>query len=338
MPPAEKKDNGENKDIANGAKEKDTENVIILDWDDTILCSSSLSSRGYRLDTPLERPCLANGNGSQMTPEATLLDLQLRAIEQVAVTLLTLALAAAPNAVHIITNAETGWVQLSAQKFIPGVVPLLSKVKILSARSTYESLFPDAPLKWKLSAIQDKILKNIPENKEKNVLSIGDSHVEREAVRAATKIMARTRTKTVKFAERPSMEQLRRELELISLCFPALISYESDLDLQLTVTFTDPTPGNYTLGSATSPSVLLTSSFAPLSPTSASAIGSVPVLPSPPLSPLTPSPSTPATPTSIPVGSSSVGVVSSSCHTSNSSSQPLSGQSKWNKEEEMVSS
>jgi len=337
MPPAEKKDNGENKDIVNGAKaiEKDIETVVILDWDDTLLCSSSLSSRGYRLDTPLERPCLANGNGSQMTPEATLLDLQLRAIEQVAVTLLTLALAAAPNAVHIITNAETGWVQLSAQKFIPGVVPLLSKVKILSARSTYESLFPDAPLKWKLSAIQDKILKSIPENKDKNVLSIGDSHVEREAVRAATRNMARTRTKTVKFAERPSMEQLRRELELISLCFPSFLSHDTDLDLQLTVTFTDPSPGNYSIGSTSAPSVLMSSSFAPLSPTSATAIGSVPILPSPPLSPLTPSPSTPATPTSIPV-SSSVVVVSSSCHSSsNSSSQPISGQGKWNKEEEM---
>jgi len=265
-----------------------------------------------------------------------LLDIQLREIEKVAVLVLTAALTAAPNAVHIITNAETGWVQLSAQKFIPGVVPLLSKVKILSARSTYESLFPDAPLKWKLSAIQDKILKNIPENKEKNVLSIGDSHVEREAVRAATRNMARTRTKTVKFAERPSMEQLRRELELISLCFPSFLSHESDLDLQLTVTFTDPSPGNYSIGSTSAPSVLLTSSFAPLSPTTATVIGSVPILPSPPLSPMTPSPSTPATPTSIPVSSV---VVSSSCHSSsNSSSQPISGQGKWNKEEEMVSS
>ena len=49
----------------------------------------------------------------------------------------------------MVTNAETGWVQLSAAKFIPAVVPLLSRVSILSARSTYEGRYPDAPLKWK---------------------------------------------------------------------------------------------------------------------------------------------------------------------------------------------
>jgi hypothetical protein len=243
----------------------------------------------------LERPCPANGNGAMMTPEALLLDLQLRAIEQFAIDLIKLCVSAAPNSVHIITNAETGWVQLSAQKFIPGVVPLLSKVKIISARSTYESMFPDSPLKWKLTAVQEKILKTIPEHKDKNVISIGDSHVEREAVRTATRTLGRVRTKTLKFVERPSMEQLRRQLELIALCFPSLIAHETDLDLQLTVTFTDPSPGNYCISSF--PSVLTTSSFIPLSPLLASSIGSVPIVPSPGTPPSPSASGSPATPT-----------------------------------------
>jgi len=48
----------------------------------------------------------------------------------------------------VVTNAETGWVQLSCQKFIPLVLPMLNKLTILSARSTYEAMFPDSPLKW----------------------------------------------------------------------------------------------------------------------------------------------------------------------------------------------
>ena len=77
----------------------------------------------------------------------------------------------------------------------------------------------------------------LPNSKrEKNVLSFGDSHVEREAVRACTRGMPNTRTKSVKFAERPSMEQLRRQIELVTNCFGYIHSHEGDLDLQLTVT------------------------------------------------------------------------------------------------------
>jgi len=71
---------------------------------------------------------------------------------------------------------------------------------------------------------------------KKNILSFGDSHVEREAVRACTRGMANTRTKSVKFAERPSMEQLRRQIELVTNCFQYIHNHEGDLDLQLTVT------------------------------------------------------------------------------------------------------
>jgi hypothetical protein len=48
--------------------------------------------------------------------------------------------------------------------------------------------------------------------------------------------MANTRTKSVKFAERPSMEQLRRQIELVTNCFQYIHNHEGDLDLQLTVT------------------------------------------------------------------------------------------------------
>jgi hypothetical protein len=82
--------------------------------------------------------------------------------------------------------------------------------------------------------------------KEKNVLSFGDSHVEREAVRACTRGLANTRTKSVKFAERPSMEQLRRQIELVTNCFQYIHNHEGDLDLQLTVTVNSTNPNTNT--------------------------------------------------------------------------------------------
>lgn len=207
------------------------ESHIIFDWDDTLLSSSYLSGKGYRLDSVLVR-----GDGSDI-------DIELNKLEQSVIQLLTTALQYG-NTVHIITNAETGWVQLSAAKFIPAVVPMLSKLNICSARSTYESMFPDSPLKWKYHAMQERLY-NIYNNSnnvnnttttEKHILSFGDSHVEREAVRAVTRGLQHTLTKSVKFAERPSMEQLRRQIELVNNCFEYINNHTGDLDLQLTVT------------------------------------------------------------------------------------------------------
>jgi len=204
--------------------------VIIFDWDDTLLASSFLSANGYRLDT-------------DMPPNAEI-DGHLRELEAAVCGVLSHALCY--GHVNIVTNAETGWVQLSAQKFLPAVVPFLSKVNVLSARSTFEPHHPDAPLKWKFYAFQEKLTGVFgahglaSSERRKNVISFGDSHVEREACRAVTRGMPNTRTKSVKFAERPSMEQLRRQIELVTNCFQYIHTHDGDLDLQLTVTVNTP--------------------------------------------------------------------------------------------------
>jgi len=183
-----------------------------------LLCSSYLSGAGYRLDSVMEG-CAA-------------LERELKELETSVISLLRLAMSFGD--VHVVTNAETGWVQLSAKKFLPGVLPFLDRVKVLSARSTYEPMFPDSPVKWKFCAFQERLFADL--KSPKNVLSFGDSHVEREAVRAVTRSLPNTKTKSVKFAEKPSMEQLRRQLELVVNCFQYIHGHEGDLDLQLTVT------------------------------------------------------------------------------------------------------
>jgi hypothetical protein len=203
-----------------GSQDKDS--VICFDWDDTLLCSSWLSARGLRLDSDPAKV-------RELQP-------QLDELSHSIIAVLNLALQYGP--VTVVTNAETGWVQLSCQKFIPLVLPMLNKLTVVSARSTYESMFPDSPLKWKFYAFQERLatLTAGSTKKEKNVISFGDSHVEREAVRAVTRGMPATRTKSVKFAERPSLEQLRRQIELVTNCFQYIHNHEGDLDLQLTVT------------------------------------------------------------------------------------------------------
>jgi len=196
--------------------------VIFVDWDDTLLCSSHLSAQGLRLDSEVE-----------MSKET---QRELKELEGSVLSLLRLA--KLHGEVYVVTNAETGWVQLSAKKFIPGVLSALDDVKVLSARSTYQTMFPDAPIKWKFCAFQERLGRVSVSETRRNIISFGDSHVEREAVRAVTRGLPNTLTKSVKFAERPSMEQLRRQLELVVSCFQYLVTHDGDLDLQLTVTVT----------------------------------------------------------------------------------------------------
>jgi len=203
-----------------------TRTVIFMDWDDTLLCSSVLSTQGIKLD-------------SDMT-NATDLMVQLEELTDSVISVLNVAMAS--GIVYIVTNGETGWVQLSAQKFLPRVVPVLEKLRVLSARSTFEPMYPDAPMKWKFLAFQESLNQEYADSHcIKNVLSFGDSHAEREAIRLVTKGLPNTRTKSIKFAERPTIEQLQRQLELVSNCFLYISSHEDDLDLCMSLSVT-PTP------------------------------------------------------------------------------------------------
>lgn len=191
--------------------------VIFLDWDDTLLCSAVLSRNGIKLDTNMEG-------------RTDLLE-QLDGLTTYVINVLETAFK--HGEVHIVTNGETGWVELSCQKFLPKVVPYLKRCRVLSARSTFEGMYPNSPVQWKYEAFQERLAPHYATNNNvlKNVLSFGDSHAEREAIRAVTKSLPNTRCKSIKFAERPTVEQLERQLELVVNCFDYIYSHEEDLDL-----------------------------------------------------------------------------------------------------------
>lgn len=192
-----------------------TSTIMFFDWDDTLLCSSLLSRQGIKLNSVVEDVELLR----------QLDELSSKIIE-------VLEVAQTYGEVHIVTNGETGWVELSAQKFVPRVVPVLEKLKIMSARSTFEKMYPNSPMEWKFRAFEANLVSLYSGPPcFKNVLSFGDSHAEREAILAVTKGLPHTKTKSIKFAERPSVEQLQRQQELMVNSFQYLVSHEEDLDL-----------------------------------------------------------------------------------------------------------
>lgn len=158
---------------------------------------------------------------------------QLEELEEAIIKVLSRACAV--GNVIVITNAEKGWVEMSAKRFVPNVLPVLEKVTVVSARSTYESMFPSSPLDWKVEAFSAAIRDFSSSNPMHSVISFGDSIHERDAVHKACSAYPNTWTKSVKFVEKPSIEQLRREIELVCSCFDYITTYQNHLDLMLTI-------------------------------------------------------------------------------------------------------
>lgn len=117
--------------------------VIIFDWDDTLLSSTYLAGLGYRLDLVQEFP-------DEL--QQKLNDLE----EHVILLLQTCIDAVGADRTVVITNAERNWVELSAKKFIPNVLPILEQCHIISARTTFE-IDNTGPYEWKILAFYHKL-------------------------------------------------------------------------------------------------------------------------------------------------------------------------------------
>jgi len=197
--------------------------LVIFDWDDTILPSTWLQLQGLTLD-----------------PDSVPTEEQRSLLEALAVKAVkTLESAKLWGTVIFITNAEEGWIQRSCQKFLPSLLESLESVKLLSARSAYEPMGEASPTAWKLLAFESEIegfIDNLSDSAaglQKNLISLGDSKHEREALVRTTMNMTECYAKSVKFVDRPSVEQLTREHELVNGSFPQIMQHLGMMDLCL---------------------------------------------------------------------------------------------------------
>lgn len=194
--------------------------VIFFDWDDTLLPSSWLDSKGLRTlneDVEVPRRVLK----------------KLAAVAEVVAKLLKLAMK--EGRVCIVTNGEEGWVEQSAERFVPGLLPLLAQIQVISARTEFERQFPGSPTEWKIQAFTDVLKASFDmEAEDACVISFGDSLHERNALITVTNEMDDIYSKNVKFLERPSADQLRREIDMVIGCFDSICYHNADLDMMLT--------------------------------------------------------------------------------------------------------
>ena len=197
--------------------EVDDTPVIIFDWDDTLFPTSFLANLGLHIEGPDAPPEIQ-----------TKLDFFSECM------IATVNQAREYGRVVIVTNAETGWVELTAAKFLPLVATEICKLPILSARSTFEPRGFVKPLEWKEQAFAFVLESHMAQvDSFKGCMwSIGDSIHERDAVIRVCEI-ANLPYKSVKLMDRPDLTVLYRQHVLVQKNMRDMTSTSEPLDVRV---------------------------------------------------------------------------------------------------------
>lgn len=187
----------QNKIWVPGAKKASFNSIVIFDWDDTLMCTSFLTPHGvFEEDVELSDE-----------------DLELIAkLEFCVLRLLTMCFDALAD-VYIITNSQEGWIEYSANRFLPSISKLLSKIKVISARAQFENIFPNDSKRWKIEAYLS-IRSRYPDVST-NLINMGDSLYDLEAGGFLAKQFKECYLKSVKFRECPTIAEMIKQLNLI---------------------------------------------------------------------------------------------------------------------------
>jgi len=191
------------------------ETLVIFDWDDTIFPTSWFWGQGQGLH--LKPSSISENDRGEL---AVLGQLAKEALE----------IAQTKGTVVIVTNAEAGWIQMSCEKFLPSLLGSLTNVKIVSARSTYEPLGITKPSEWKYHAFKSEIDSFCKLRNRTNIVSIGDSEHERDALFRATTCKSHCSSKSVKFIDRPTLGQLSRQHKAFRGEFCEVVAQYGDVD------------------------------------------------------------------------------------------------------------
>lgn len=118
--------------------------------------------------------------------------------------------------VYIITNAAEGWVEFSSKKYMPKLTKILEKITVISARACCEDEYPDEVHQWKMKAFL-KTQEKLEKGAITNLVALGDSQFEMDAVKHLGTQFPRALIKTVKFREQPTPDELVKQINLVMM-------------------------------------------------------------------------------------------------------------------------
>ena len=197
------------------SKTKTHNSLIIFDWDDTLLCTTFLTPKGY-----FDENIQLNDKDKQKVQKLEISVLNL------------LEISVSKGDVYIITNAGPGWVEFSAEKFYPNLRKVLKKIKIISARGFYEKEYPNNSREWKIQTFLN-LQKDLNTQLVTNIICCGDSVFEMEAGKILASKFKQAYIKTIKFRESPKPEELNKQLRLVIDQFNGIYSAVKNLTIRV---------------------------------------------------------------------------------------------------------
>ena len=133
----------------------------------------------------------------------------------------------------IITNAAEGWVELSAQRFMPKTAKILRKdIEIISARTRYEKLYPRNYQEWKIQAFLE-CQQKLEMEALTNLIALGDNVFEIQAAHRLYQQFQSAFIKTIKFRSSPSPGELTKQLKLVLEQFNHICHSPKNLTVRL---------------------------------------------------------------------------------------------------------
>jgi len=205
--------------------------IILFDWDDTLCPSTWIRDNQPALNFFKPAPC----EDRYLRP--------LKEMQRQAERILTLALKM--GKVIIVTNAMEPWVETSCRNFMPDLLPLVEKIPVIYARSTCDGSFGAceenaSPQRWKEVAFGMEISSFYSQYERqswKNVVSIGDSIFERDAVRQVVlhrpSAQKPCRTKTAKLLDEPDIFELIAQVRVIHDALGMMVQHDGPLDVEI---------------------------------------------------------------------------------------------------------
>jgi hypothetical protein len=210
-------------------KSKHEKPIWLLDFDDTLSNTTGLKEGG-------ENSIFALDNRGYEIPEQT--REVLRNVDIASARLLTKALESG-GTVYIVTNGEDGWVQTCCVRFFPLILKAIRKgILVWSARAMFSKKYPlgvvpGALITWKEEMFRQLLTTNACDTSGRDVISIGDSDVERIAILKLQSEFPKCVMKSIKLREKPTASELQLSLKQLCDCLPAIIGHDDALDLTL---------------------------------------------------------------------------------------------------------
>ena len=191
--------------------------LFLFDWDDTLMCTSAIM--------PIVNSCNLNINIKKIREKLKNLD------ENIS-NLLNKALER--GIVFIISNASPGWVEYSSTNFLPLTAITLKKIKIISAKGLFSKQYPGDYLQWKLMAFKYVIeSNNINTKLISNIICLGDSHIDLEAMESLRYYFNNGFIKVIKFKENPHLLELEKQIWIVISQLDFIIKKVKNLNLKV---------------------------------------------------------------------------------------------------------